>query len=325
MIYDKEAKTVLLANLASSEGMLADNAGKATSHVEDYYRVKTYVKPDKMLHPIYPPFPQPYQLGQSLFGGTWNDYNKPFIVQVADCNLDCWYCFVPKELRDGAGTPFTAEQVMDMWRKAGAPRVLRISGGEPTLAPAFLEEMMWLVSKERVLLWIDTNLSTGRSFVNTHMSTPGAFHQRNVALSGCFKGFCNQDANLSTGAKFNSAGKGLIDRQLEMARQIVKETDLDIYFYVPGVIHKQWLANSASIIEEFFHRLRQEVSFFAPLRTYILEVKNYSSTQTGEWDNWNAVLPEGRPIDIWQKLCEDYYPTELLWLPGNQIDLRWKI
>lgn len=317
MIYDKEAKTVLLANLSSSEQMLADNAGKATSRVEDYWRVKTYVKPSKMLNPTYPPFPQPYQLGQSLLGGTWNDYNEVFIVQLAECNFHpgCWYCFVPEELRRGEGKMFSAAEVMDMWRSAGSPRVLRISGGEPTLAPEFLAEMMVEVYQEGVLLWIDTNLSTGPGLANTI----GFVDQRNVAISGCFKGFCPADADLATGAT------GLLNRQIKMAKQIIEETDLEAYFYVPGIIHKgNWAGGTADLIREFFDRLRAEVSEYAPLRTYILEVKNYSSTEIGEWKNWNSALQEGRPIDVWQELCEEYYSPELLWLPNNQIDLRMK-
>jgi hypothetical protein len=219
---------------------------------------------------------------------------------------------------------FTVADIIQMWTDAGSPRVLRISGGEPTLAPAFLKEMMLALREHKAILWVDTNLSTGEGLVNAYNYPYHPYPMPNVALSGCFKGFCNQDANKSTGAKFNSAGKGLLDRQIEMARQIIEETDLEIYFYVPGVLHKDWLANSAGIVAEFFHRLRQEVSYYAPLRTYILEIKNYSSTDYGEWNNWDSATPEGRPIDVWQELCEEHYSPELLWLPNNQIDLRMK-
>lgn len=318
---------VLLAGFAHAEGMQADNAGKTTSALGDFWRTKTYVKPDNALHPTYPLFPQPYQLGQGLLGGTWNDYNKPFIVQVASCPLRCWYCYCDQDLLEGkthneAGEEiaryFSAAEVMDMWRSAGSPHVLRISGGEPTLAPEFLEAMMLQVYQEEVLLWIDTNLSTGPGFADTI----GVVKQPGVALSGCFKGFCNTDAGLATGC---SQGN-LLDRQIKMARQIIDETNLEIYFYVPGILHvdTQHRFGGADIIAEFFNRLRHEVSEYAPLRTYILEVKNYASTQTGEWENWVSELREGRPIDVWQELCEDYYPPELLWLPNNQIDLRMR-
>ena len=324
---------VLLAGFAHAEGMQADNTGKTTSKLGDFWRTKTYVKPLQMIHPTYPVFPQPYQLGQSLFGGTWNDYNKPFIVQVASCPLRCWYCYCDQDLLDGKTHNETGEEIaryfsisdiIQMWTDAGSPRVLRISGGEPTLAPEFIRDLILEMRYHNALLWIDTNLSTGSAFVNTYNASGWRLPHPKVALSGCFKGFCNQDANLSTGAKFDASGKGLLDRQLEMARQIIEDTDLEMYFYVPGVIHKDWLANSAGIIKEFFNRLRTEVSEYAPLRTYILEVKNYSSTQTDEWGNWMSAIREGRPIDVWQELCEEHYAPELLWLPNNQIDLRAK-
>lgn len=334
---------VLLAKFTSSEQMMADNAGKSTSALGDFYREKTYVKPDDMINPHYPPFPEPYKFGQFLFGGDWNEYNKPFIIQVAQCNIDCWYCFVDKKLREGkedidgckVGDWFTAEEVIDMWRHSGRNKVLRISGGEPTLASGFLMDMVKLVADEECLLWIDTNLSTGNHLFNaidkrTDMfggsNDYGVFEYGwNVGVCGCFKGFTDKQASDTTGAD-----RGLLDRQIEMARRLIDDTLFEPFFYVPGIVEKNKnLGEIKDDISNLFHRLRHEVHENAPLRTHVLEIKNYSSTIIKEWDNYIGVLPYAdlhtgktlRPIDIWQELCRETYPPELLWLPDIQVSL----
>lgn len=323
-VYDPATGKVLLANFASAEGMKADNTGKDTSELGDFWRTKTYVKPKDMVNPTYPVFPQPYQMAQALFGGTWNDFNKVFVVQVGKCNLDCWYCFVDKELREGKfGDWFDAYEVMDMWRESGVP-ICRISGGEPTLAPDFLVAMIgqfediYNYGAETGLLWIDTNLAGGPAFVNKYKKSAMALeYQPNVAISGCFKGFCESDAEDATGVKGN-----LLKAQFETAKALIEETDLEAFFYVPGITHKA-LDNPQGYIEEFFNRMRQEVDEYAPLRTYILEIKNYSPTETHQWGEWNAYLPGGcRPIDLWQQLCRKTYSPELLWLPNHQIQFK---
>lgn len=316
-----------MASFAFAEGMKADNTGKETSELGDYWRTKTYVKPKDMVNPAYPVFPQPYQMAQALYGGTWNDFNKVFVVQVAKCNLDCWYCFVDKELREGKdgkfGGWFDADEVMDMWRESGVP-ICRISGGEPTLAPDFICSMIsqfediYNDGSENGLLWIDTNLSTGTHFIEKYKrSAMSLAYQPNVAISGCFKGFCESDAEEATGVRGN-----LLKSQFDTAKALIEETDLEAFFYVPGITHKA-LAEPQDYIKQFFHRMREEVDENAPLRTYILEIKNYSPTVTSEWGEWSAYLPGGcRPIDVWQQLCREHYSPELLWLPNHQIQFK---
>ena len=108
-----------------------------------------------------------------------------------------------------------------------------------------------------------------------------------------------------------------------MKEVIVKETDLEVYFYVPGIF-SMGLKDPAQVIREFFDRMREEVDEFAPLRTYILEIKDYTPTVTSEWVEWECCIADElrRPIDVWKQLCFEHYNPELLWLPSNQIEFR---
>lgn len=80
-------------------------------------------------------------------GGRWTDYNLAAITQVAACNFRCSYCYV--DFRHLAGhDAFTATpaDVVDeflalqarMREQGRTLAILRISGGEPLLAPRLL-------------------------------------------------------------------------------------------------------------------------------------------------------------------------------------------
>lgn len=328
-VYDSDTKKVLLAKFTASEQMKADNEGKATSKLEDYWRTKTYVKPDDMLNPHYPIFPQPYQLASHLLGGDWNLYNRCCVIQIAKCNLDCWYCYVDKQLRQGythrgdgteIGHWFSPEEIHQMFKVSGT-KVWRISGGEPTLAPEFLIDMINLLWLEDSLLWIDTNLVGDSRFYDLIKNVHPEF-QENVGMCGCFKGFTEGDAATAT-----RVGGGILQAQFDQARRMVEDTHLNAFFYVPGIVVE---GTNEKHIRQFFERMVEEVDPMAPLRTYILEIKNYSSTEVGEWKRWKAEFPVQmdnvgyfqRPIDIWQSLLREYYTPEQIWLPNHQIQFQ---
>ncbi len=117
-------------------------------------------------------------------------YNLPFILQVAGCNFHdgtsiggCWYCFVDNKSNDGkpgngkVGLRLheTINSIIDSREKIIRRykdehgfdmdlRVLRTSGGEPTIALDWILNL-WRMIGMRGLDFvgqIDTNLSTGR-------------------------------------------------------------------------------------------------------------------------------------------------------------------
>jgi len=126
-----------------------------------------------------------------------NDYNFPFIMQVAGCNFHdgsstggCWYCFVDDKSNDGKigeGKAFlTIDETIDSmiseetknnrigarkyikewYKKKGQEvdiKVLRVSGGEPTIVLDWVLNL-WRKIGERnldIVGQLDSNLSTG--------------------------------------------------------------------------------------------------------------------------------------------------------------------
>jgi len=115
------------------------------------------------------------------------DYNTPFIMQVGGCNFHdgsktggCWYCFVDDKSNDGLPSgkaTLSSEEtidsmisargkIRDAYKGTGSDvnlRVLRVSGGEPTIVLDWVLDM-WRRISERGLDFrgqLDTNLSTG--------------------------------------------------------------------------------------------------------------------------------------------------------------------
>ena len=303
----------------TSKKMIADNEGKPTSRVWDVCRTKTFVKPPEMLDPKYPPFDQPHQFACQLYGGTWNDYNEVCVFQVfGPCGLRCWYCYVDRmflqteEIIDCRQVAewLTPEQVRDIWRQSGT-KILNLSGGEPTQFPRFMAELAMWMQGEKALLWFSTNMSSGSRLFDVW---EGYFDLRfmtkpHAGIAGCFKGFSPEDALDMAGAN--------LDEQFIFAQRLVKQRDLEVFFYVPGLVRR---GTSQSVIEAFFERLRQEVDEFAPLRTYILLIKPYASTDPEIWEDYSMNINDSRRVvDVWQGLCRDHYKPEELWLPSHQI------
>jgi uncharacterized Fe-S cluster-containing radical SAM superfamily protein len=117
------------------------------------------------------------------------NYNPPFIVQAAGCNFHdgtpcggCFYCFVDDLSNDGLvtagkvylGVEKTVDSMVDAAKKVKAQyadagynldmKVLRTSGGEPTIALDWILNI-WREIDKRSLPFvgqIDSNLSTGK-------------------------------------------------------------------------------------------------------------------------------------------------------------------
>ena len=116
-------------------------------------------------------------------------YNLPFILQIAGCNFHdgtssggCWYCFVDDKSNDGRkgegkvylGIDETIdsmlsarEKVRQQYKTDGHEidlRVLRTSGGEPTIALDWILNLWRAIAKRNLdfVGQLDSNLSTAR-------------------------------------------------------------------------------------------------------------------------------------------------------------------
>jgi uncharacterized Fe-S cluster-containing radical SAM superfamily protein len=105
-------------------------------------------------------------------GGHWSDHNLAAITHVGACNFRCKYCYVSfAHLSGRDGFPGDAVSLVSDYLRArraladsGKPlTILRISGGEPLLAPGLVSEVYRELDQRSLLgeciLKVESNLS----------------------------------------------------------------------------------------------------------------------------------------------------------------------
>ncbi len=332
-IWLENERRVLLTRFLDSD-MVKDS--KRTD-IGEFWRRKTYVKEYDLLKPqLEREFPEPYQVATMYCDGTWNDYNAPFIVQIPQCNLDCVWCYVPKHMRQAhkvknaaeIGEYFTPEEIIAMWCANADAGILRISGGEPFLAPEFLIELGHVFKEAfepanywRRFLWLDTNL-LGRSYEKVI----GTLSRLMIpfGVCGCFKGFDRYQFQMNMGYDLDPLlrqGDSPFNRQLRNARTILDSITTvrgELFFYIPEVIQHMREDQIRDLIRFFIGRLVTEVHKFAPLRTTVLYIKEYESNK----GTMPGRVPSGTTKRLWNEFLLANYPKELLWLPQYQIPMQ---
>ncbi|MFH0752203.1 MAG: hypothetical protein V1914_01245 [archaeon] len=152
-----------------------DIRGKSNQEIEDFVKKQEF------------DFPLWYKHDKDFLHSKVPDYNYPFILQVAGCNFHdgtpeggCKYCFVDDKSNDGAvsngktslGIEETVESMLSAQTKINKAytqhgfdtniKVLRVSGGEPTIVLDWVLNLWREVAKRGLNLvgQMDSNLST---------------------------------------------------------------------------------------------------------------------------------------------------------------------
>lgn len=145
---------------------------------------------------------RPIRKYYGYFRGGW--YGGSLAGYVIGCNLDCVFCWAWFKDRHELGRYQTPEEVVRRLTygaiKAGI-RVLRISGGEPTIGFCHLLEVLRGFSRGegKLRLVVETNgILLGYS--RTHASELGEFAGRNISVRVSLKGADHATFSRLTGA-----------------------------------------------------------------------------------------------------------------------------
>jgi len=270
-----------------------------------------------------------YSAAKSL-GGDPRDYNKIFTIQIAGCDFDCNYCYVPSQINVANpkfGRYFSAKEMIDSFLSAKkkskeAMKVVRISGGNPTIVPEIIIDVFGEMENRGMddYLWIDTNLSTDR-YLKDLKGLGKVLKSKNVGVVGCFKGTCKEDFTIITGAE-----PGSYDRQFRTAKWFLNQST-DFYVYLPALVYDDKVKEK---LEGFIKKLR-ELHRNLPLRTEMLEILDYPGAKM----NFERAARLGRPLpktdqrivfDLWHnKLLPDLYNGDELDRFCCQVPLRGKL
>ena len=244
---------------------------------------------------------------------------KAQVFQLAFCNMNCWYCFVPDEIKNGIhGEWFDVPRLLDLFaQEKDIPQVIDLSGGNPELTPEwvlwFMEELEKRNLQKKFYLWSDDTLSTDSMF--QFLNKKQIEYMANYKGYGkvcCFKGF---DENSYT---FNSSLSGsLFSKQFERIKQYF-DLGFDTYGYVTittNVLHK-----AQEKISNFMDKL-QTIHDFLPLKVIPLKIIKFTPTQTRVGNEFDVAIHNQKIIlDIWKyELSKRFSLSDM---KKNIVDLR---
>lgn len=132
-----------------------------------------------------------------LFGGQWQDYNDQYVIQVAGCALDCWYCYVDNKKNDVAMTSTRiVSHYHELTQTAPNPvKVLHFMGGMPGAYAPFWSDIRSCMYSDHILF---TDVVFVENFVYNiypweYMDIP------NLMVTGCLKGTNRDSFEKNTG------------------------------------------------------------------------------------------------------------------------------
>jgi len=262
--------------------------------------------------------------------GDPRKYTKVFTFQIAGCNFDCNYCFVPPQLKSGDvrfGKYFSAKEIVDHFLKMKGQRkneewnILRITGGEPlTIVPEIVLDIQREIEKRcpQIYLWIETNISTPKYLKKFEKELKEAF-QKNVGVVGCFKGIDAREFSILSGAESR-----FYEHQFETVKLLIS-LGADIYFYQPALIYED---NLEKKIENFVIKL-QKVHRNLPLRMEAIPIiVNYPAAKI----NIEEKTKQGRPLpkipqatffNLWyNKILPKFYSKKELEKYCCEVDIK---
>jgi len=155
-----------------------------------------------------------------LFGGDWRNYNEHYIIQVAGCPLDCWYCYVDNL---HSNIKLSAKDIIaDFCNLVKQTKnrnleinVLHLMGGIPAKYPGFWGELRERMDKSG---FEDKILFSDVIFVENYFYQVKPWEHiglDNFLLAGCLKGTNKENFLKNT-------GRDLFDQALKELEEYAK-------------------------------------------------------------------------------------------------------
>jgi len=129
------------------------------------------------------------------------------VFQIASCNLNCWYCFVPDTLKIAKPDQskwFNCDEMIDLFvSEKSNIRIIDLSGGNPDLVPEWILYTMKALEKrglhDSIYLWSDDTLTTDYTF--SYLKPSDLSYMQSYPNYGkvcCFKGYDQYSFSFNT-------------------------------------------------------------------------------------------------------------------------------
>lgn len=306
-VYNKECNSFLLSKIESSD---QEKDLSVPPNCNGYGRIRHF---RRFISEGWGKDPLPIDPACKLLQLEPCDMIETEVFQIASCNVKCWYCFVPEDLKRASQCNskwFTASDMLDMFqRDCEGVRVLDLSGGNPELVPEWTYYVMKELEKRKlegsIYLWSDDTLTTNYFF--EFLNESQIEYIKNYKFYGkvcCFKGFDNHSFSFNT-----KLPPVYFDKQFENFEKYFA-LGLDMYGYVT------FTTDDINELEEkmtnFIARLRK-IHPLLPLRIVPLKITVFTPVHNRmnqvyikAIENQNIVYRE------WKKQLEDIYEEKIL-------------
>jgi uncharacterized Fe-S cluster-containing radical SAM superfamily protein len=204
------------------------------------------------------------------------------VFQIASCNVNCWYCFVPENLKNAKpemSNWFSTDEMLRLFvAEDFQAQIIDLSGGNPELVPEWIVSTMRTLERfglsERIYLWSDDTLTTDYTFKFLSKNEIGYFSAyKNYGKVACFKGYDNTSFSFNTGLP-----NYLFDRQFEIFSRYVK-LGIDIYGYITLTSPNNEDDYISQHIGRFMDRL-QIIHELLPLKIVPLKIAMFTPVKT---------------------------------------------
>lgn len=305
-VINLESRSLLIAKI---EGSVQEKDLTKKPNCQGFGRVKHFFR--RRVNSKWVDDPLPIDPACKALGQPFPEMLEAQVFQLAACNLDCWYCFVPRDLlvgRTSSSAWFTAEEILDLYfAEKTRPLVLDFSGGHPDLAPEWVVwSMETLIRKglqDRVYLWSDDNLTTDFSWTLLDKSSLSLLREYpNFGRVGCLKGFDQASFSFNTGGNAN-----LFSIQFELLKKLIA-SGIDSYAYVTFTTETPEKAKLK--MRKFVDDL-QRIHENLPLRTVPLEIIPFEPLKQRMTPEFLVALKnQYRVLEVWKEEIETRFSRE---------------
>lgn len=238
-----------------------------------------------------------------------SECREALVFQVGACNLRCWFCFVDSYLLAGDSrhsSPLRVDDLVKLLASGEFPgRILHVSGGEPLLAPEFIEELRVRTNACDAAvvpyLWIETNLTILPRDLSARAlgAIARLAHQRNVGFVGCFRSIVPAEYRHTIG----NLGNAWLDQLV--AAKALRDRGAD--FFATVILAIRDLTNVRAKVEYFFDTVIERLGIDMLERIVPIEVRPYAATQPRLGSGRRQLLEsQYEVLPVWWEVLSDY-------------------
>lgn len=306
-VYNENNNTFLLSKIKSST---QENDLTVPPNCDGYGRIRHF---RRFISEEWGNDPLPIDPACKVLGLDLCDMIETQVFQIAACNVRCWYCFVPDELKSASKCNarwFSVSDMIDLFqRDCERISVLDLSGGNPELVPEWIYSVMKELERrkisDKVYLWSDDTLTTDYFF--EYLDKQQIEYIKNYKYYGkvcCFKGFDEHSFSFNT-----RLPDIYFEKQFESFERYYK-LGLDLYGYVTFTTDD--INDLEEKIAKFIERLRK-INLLLPLRVVPLKIAIFTPVQNRMTTKYfKAVENQKKVYAEWRRQLERLYDKTML-------------